>query len=85
MSGLPITLTKTVVAATKPLFVRHSILDVVISDNGPQFSSREYTQVAKDYEFRHVTSSPYHPQETEKPNMQLKQSRNYSKIQVTIT
>ena len=55
--------TKTVVAAMKPFIARHSILDVVLLDNGPFYSSREYQQVAKDYEFRHVTCSPYHPQE----------------------
>ena len=38
------------------------IPDVIISDNGPQYSSREFQQFAEDYEFSHVTNSPYHPQ-----------------------
>ena len=53
---------KSVVAAMKPLFARHGIPDVIISDNGPQYSSQEFQQFAKDYEFKRMTSSPYHPQ-----------------------
>ena len=34
----------------------------MISDNGPQFSAESYAQFAKEYNFKHVTSSPYHPQ-----------------------
>ena len=59
---LTCTTTKSVVAAMKPLFARHGIPDVIISDNGPQYSSQEFQQFAKDYEFKHMTSSPYHPQ-----------------------
>ena len=46
----------------KPLFARHGILDVIISDKGPQYSSWEFQQFAEEYEFTHVTSSPYHSQ-----------------------
>lgn len=34
----------------------------MISDNGPQFSSREFQAFAKDWEFSHKTSSPHHAQ-----------------------
>ena len=34
----------------------------MISDNGPQFSAESYAQFAKEYNFKYVTSSPYHPQ-----------------------
>ena len=51
-----------VVSHTKSIFARHGIPDVVVSDNGPQYSSETYRQFAKDYEFAHCTSSPYYPQ-----------------------
>ena len=47
---------------TKSIFARHGIPETVISDNGPQFSSKEYSDFTKLYQFNHVTSSPYFPQ-----------------------
>ena len=35
---------------------------MVISDNGPQYSSKAYADFAKEYHFERATSSPYHPQ-----------------------
>ena len=51
-----------VVTHTKSIFARHGIPEEVISDNGPQFSSQQYAEFAKAYQFRHTTSSPYFPQ-----------------------
>ncbi len=34
---------------------------MVVSDNGPQFSSSMFKRFASDWEFQHVTSSPRHP------------------------
>ena len=33
-----------------------------MSDNGPQYSSQEMKNVANQYNFKHVTSSPHYPQ-----------------------
>lgn len=33
-----------------------------MSDNGPQFSSAEFQELARQLDFRHITSSPHHPQ-----------------------
>ena len=52
----------TVVCHTKSVFARHGIPEVVISDNGPQFRAETYKQFAKDFSFKHITSSPYHSQ-----------------------
>lgn len=52
-----------VIAAMKSVFAMFSIPTVVISDNGPQFSSRDFTSFATEYGFHHVTSSPRYPQE----------------------
>lgn len=52
----------TVINHLKSQFARHGIPEVVNSDNGPQFSSREFQDFAKEWEFSHVTSSPHHAQ-----------------------
>jgi len=41
---------------------KNSIPDVVISDNGPQFTSSEFAQFGREWGFEHRTSSPGHPQ-----------------------
>ena len=51
-----------VITHTKSIFARHGIPEVVVSNNGPQYSSAEYTQSAREYGFSHVTSSPLYPQ-----------------------
>ena len=51
--------TAEVVTHLKSIFARHGIPETLISDNGPQY---EFSEFAAEYEFRHVTASPYHPQ-----------------------
>ena len=41
---------------------RYGIPDELISYNGPQFACEEFAQFMKDYDIKHTTSSPYHPQ-----------------------
>ena len=41
------------------LFARHGIPEIVVSDNGPQFSAALYSNFAQSYGFDHITSSPY--------------------------
>lgn len=55
------TTSSAIIAHTKSIFARHGIPDTVITDNGPQFTSREYRDFAKQWEFKHTTSSPLHP------------------------
>lgn len=56
------TTTSDIVTHMKSIFARHGIPETVISDNGPQYASREFAEFAKTYEFKHCTSSPYFPQ-----------------------
>ncbi|XP_064464772.1 uncharacterized protein LOC135376117 [Ornithodoros turicata] len=51
-----------VVNAYKSVFARFGIPEVVRSDNGPQFGSREFHSFACAYGFEHITSSPRYPQ-----------------------
>lgn len=45
----------------KCIFTRHGIPLIVQSDNGPQYSSREFRLFAEQYGFKHTTSSPLYP------------------------
>lgn len=56
------TTTTTTIDAIKAIFATHGIPDIVVSDNGPQFSSHAFHEFAENYGFCHVTSSPRYPQ-----------------------
>ena len=56
------TTSNTLIDAVKAVFSRHGIPESVHSDNGPQFSSREFAKFAASYGFKHTTSSLYFPQ-----------------------
>lgn len=51
-----------VILAIKSMFARHGIPDVLISDNGPQYASADFKELAESWEFKHITSSPTHAQ-----------------------
>lgn len=51
-----------VVTALKSQFARYGVPSVVMSDNGPSYSSEECKQFSQDWCFQHVTSSPGYPQ-----------------------
>ena len=73
------TLSSTVIARKKEHFRRYGIPETVISDNGPQFCSHEYTAFAKDWDFTHVTSSPYHSQSNGKSESAVKIAKSLLK------
>ena len=54
--------TNKVISKLKAHFARYGIPSVLMSDNGPQFSSLEFKNFVKLYKFKHVTSSPNYPQ-----------------------
>ena len=56
------TLSSTIVTHMKSIFARQGIPKIVVSDNGPQFSSYGFATFAKQWDFKHVTSSPTYPQ-----------------------
>jgi transposase InsO family protein len=51
-----------VVYKLKQHFARQGIPHILMTDNGPQLSSENWTQLSKTWEFQHVTLSPGYPQ-----------------------
>ena len=62
IAKLSSTTSRGVINHLKSIFARHGIPQTVVSDNGPQYSSVEFAQFARDYKFNHITSSPRFPQ-----------------------
>lgn len=58
---LTTTTSSSVIAALKSVFSRHGIPQTLISDNRPQYDSKEMKEFASTYRFKHITSSPYYP------------------------
>ncbi|GFO24240.1 Pol polyprotein [Plakobranchus ocellatus] len=56
------TTTSSVIEHMKSIFAKFGIPEILISDNGPQFASREFAQFTEVYGILHKTSSPLHPE-----------------------
>ena len=61
-----------VITVFKVQFARHGIPDVLVTDNGTQFSSSEFMKFAETWKFEHKTSSPHHPQSNRKAENAVK-------------
>ena len=61
-----------VMTAFKVQFARHGIPDVLITDNGTQFTSLEFAKFAETWRFKHDTSSPHYPQSNGKAENAVK-------------
>ena len=51
-----------VIKHIKQNIARYGIVSTLISDNGPQFTSKEFKDFSRAYGFNHITSSPRHQQ-----------------------
>jgi hypothetical protein len=49
----------TIIGKLKRRFAGHGILEQVISDNAAHLTSYEFQKFAKDWDFEHITVSPY--------------------------
>lgn len=58
----PITTPAGVINGLKSIFSRQGVAEVLVTDNAPQFSASSFSAFAAEYDFIHVTSSPYHAQ-----------------------
>lgn len=55
------TSSKAVISYLKTVFARHGVPCELFTDNGPQFSSCEFASFAREWGFKHSTSSPTYP------------------------
>ena len=69
---LSTTTARGVVLAMKPIFARHGIPNVIISDNGPQYTSQEFRDFATTYNFQHLQVALTTPKGMEKQNERSK-------------
>ena len=60
MDLLPDSSSRIVIFKMKRLFSTHGIPEKLLTDNGRQFVSREFELFAKEWNFEHITSSPYY-------------------------
>ena len=51
-----------VVNKIKKIFARHGIPKELYTNNGPEYTAQSFKRFAKEWDFKHVTSSPHFPQ-----------------------
>ena len=56
----------------KQVFAVHDIRVTLISDNGPDYASEEFSLFPKAWHFHHLTSSPHHPKANGKAESEVK-------------
>ena len=65
----------TVINKLRGHFARHGIPEIFVSDNGPQFASREFMDFSKKWNFIHRLTSPYHSQSNGKAESAVKEAK----------
>ena len=63
---------RSIIRELKAVFARFGIPQVLVTDNGAQFSSAEFAVFARTWGFDHVTSSPRYPQSNGKAENAVK-------------
>lgn len=53
---------QTIINLLKDVFAEYGIPEKLMTDNGSQYASQSFKEFAKEWDFRHVTSSPRYPQ-----------------------
>nr|XP_039265794.1 uncharacterized protein K02A2.6-like [Styela clava] len=76
INHLPDISSYTVIKKLKEHFARFGSPDVLFSDGGPQYSSLLFKEFAREWQFKHVMSSPEFPQSNGLAENAVKQSKN---------
>ncbi|XP_031560474.1 uncharacterized protein K02A2.6-like, partial [Actinia tenebrosa] len=76
---LPDTKASTIIRQMKRHFARQGIPDIVISDNGPQFSSDKFKAFTSAWGFDHCPGSPGHQQSNGKAEATVKEAKRLLK------
>ncbi|XP_059586308.1 uncharacterized protein LOC109285591 [Alligator mississippiensis] len=66
---------RTVIRKLNAHFAWHGIPDILFSDNGPQYTSREFKQFCTKWKFQHKTLSPGYPQSNGKAESVVKTAK----------
>ena len=64
-----------VIKKLKSHFARHGIPEQLVTDNGPQFTSRDFLKFSKEWDFDHRTSSPRYSQSNGKAESAVKEAK----------
>ena len=64
----------------KNIFSRQGVPEVVISDNGPQYASKEFKEFSESWNFHHYTPSPHHPKRNGAAEAAVKQAKRILKM-----
>ncbi|UYV64550.1 K02A2.6-like [Cordylochernes scorpioides] len=68
-----------IIECCKRQFSRYGIPQIIVSDNGRQFTSTEFQKFSKEWQFQHSTSSPLHSQGNRKAEAAVKIAKNLLK------
>ncbi|KAK7105231.1 hypothetical protein V1264_016637 [Littorina saxatilis] len=70
------TTSTTIIKKLKSHFARYGSPCVLISDNGPQFTSENFKKFSSDFDFEHRTSSPYNSKANGKAESAVKTAKS---------
>ena len=72
VAHLKSTTSRCVIREMSEVFARFGVVDILVTDNAPNFTSAEFAVFAKTWAFEHVTSSPHYPESNGKSENAVK-------------
>ena len=58
---MPSTTSEKTIDVLRTMFAQHGLPEHLVSDNGPQFTSAEFSKFLEGNRIKHILSAPYHP------------------------